>query len=234
MSPLQRLKNALQPSLRSLFPTTADLKRCSPLCSVLLAAIAVRFWWAVSSNSLPFSDFKRYYDIACEFARTGRLAGQGHPFVFQPPAYPLFLGTLFWLFGPSVTVGKLANAVLAVAMLLVFWRVLRQTDFPQWAKLVALVVVGFHPPMITFVSVLGQETLALLFVVLTLWLAPRGGFWLGMCCGLLTLARPQFVLLPFCMAAVGLGQKWYNARAAAWLLAGFAVALAPWALRNWL
>jgi len=207
--------------------------RGASLCLVV-AAMALRVWWAFASDSMPFSDFKRYFDVASEFARTGQLACQGHPFVFQSPGYPLFLGALFWLFGISVLVGKLANAALAILMLAIFWRVVQRQGFSSWAQVVALAIVAFYPPMVTFVSVLGQEMLALVFVALVLWLVKRGGFWLGVCCGLLTLTRPQFILLPFCLAGLGCAWKWYGKEACALLLAGFAVAMTPWVARNWL
>ncbi len=202
------------------------------LC-LLIAAAALRVWWALYANSMPFSDFKRYFDIASEFARTGNLSCHGHPFVFQSPAYPLFLGVLFCVFSPSVLVGKLANAVLAVLMLAVFWKVVERQDFSPWARLLALAVVAFYPPMISFVSVLAQEMLALLFVVLILLLVKRGGFLLGLCCGLLALTRPQFILLPFCLAGLGWLWKWYSKQACALLLAGFALVLTPWVVRNY-
>lgn len=203
------------------------------LCLVV-AAMALRVWWALCSNSLPFSDFKRYFDIASEFAATGNLACQGHPFVFQSPAYPLFLGALFWMFSASVLVGKLANAVLAILVLAIFWKVIERQGFSPRAKLLALAVVAFFPPMITFVSVLGQEMLALVFVMTILLLVKRGGFLLGLCCGLLALTRPQFILLPFCLVGIGWLWKWYSKQACALLLAGFALALGPWIVRNWL
>jgi len=182
---------------------------------------------------MPFSDFKRYFDIASEFAATGNLSCQGHPFVFQSPAYPLFLGALFWMFSPVVLVGKLANAVLAILVLAIFWKVIQRQEFSPWARLLALAVVAFFPPMLSFVSVLGQEMLALFFVVVILWLVKRGGFLLGLCCGLLALTRPQFILLPFCLAGLGWLWKWYSKQACALLLAGFALALSPWVVRNW-
>lgn len=202
------------------------------LC-LLLLAIGVRVWWALFSNSLPFSDFKRYFDIASEFARTGNLSHAGHPFVFQSPGYPLFLGILFRVFSPDVLVGKMANAVLAVLALVVFWKVLEQQNLTPAARALALFVVGFYPPMITFVSVLAQELLAILWVVLILLLVKRGGFLLGVCCGLLALTRPQFILLPVCLVGLGWFWKWYSKPACGLLLAGFVLALSPWIIRNY-
>lgn len=201
---------------------------------LLLLAIGVRVWWALASNSLPFSDFKRYFDIAAEFARTGNLSHFGHPYVFQSPGYPLFLGILFRVFSPEVLVGKVANAVLAALALIVFWKVLERQSITPLARVLALVVAGFYPPMITFVSVLGQEMLAIVLVVMILLLVKRGGFLLGLCCGLLTLTRPQFTLLPFCLVGLGFVWKWYSKQACALLLAGFALAMMPWIVRNWL
>jgi hypothetical protein len=200
----------------------------------LLLAIGVRVWWAFASNSLPFSDFKRYFDIASEFARTGNLSHCGHSYVFQSPGYPLFLGILFRVFAPSVLVGKLANAGLAILVLAIFWRVLQRQELSPRARVLALLVAGFYPPMITFVSVLGQEMLAIVWVAMILLLVKRGGFLLGLCCGLLTLTRPQFILLPVCLAGLGFVWKWYSKQTCALLLAGFALAMTPWVVRNWL
>jgi len=200
---------------------------------LLALAIAVRVWWALASNSMPFSDFKRYFDIASEFTRTGHLSHYGTPYVFQSPGYPLFLGVLFRLFGPSVFVGKLANAVLAILSLLVFWKVLERQNLAPLSRVLALAVVGFYPPMITFVSVLAQELLAILWVMLILLLVRRGGFLLGICCGLLALTRPQFILLPFALAGVGWLWKWHSKQAVGWLLAGFVLTLSPWIIRNY-
>ena len=87
---------------------------------LLIIGFALRIIAVFALPVEPVSDFKRYYDLAEVYARTGRLEQNGIPFVFQPPAFAVFLGAVFYLFHASITVGKIANLLVALLSLLIF------------------------------------------------------------------------------------------------------------------
>lgn len=201
-------------------------------------AIAAQWSWALLSPTVPVSDFQRYFEVASEYAATGSLTHHGRPFLFQPPAYPFALGCLFRLTGPSVVAGKLLNAALTSAAVVMLWLSLRRFVRPGWPGVLAFAPVALCPLWIGYIGVLGTECLSAFLVVATLWaLGSLPGPWnvlaSGIALGALVLNRPQFQLLIPAMLAWSLwARRDQFRRLCAWSLVAVLV-VAPWTLRNW-
>jgi len=90
---------------------------------LLLGALSVRlvFLSEMASNPFfthPLVDADTYHEMARNLA-AGKTVYDG-PF-FQPPGYPLFLGLIYLIFGPSIAAARLIQAILGVANVLLTW-----------------------------------------------------------------------------------------------------------------
>ncbi|WP_445656810.1 hypothetical protein [Achromobacter sp. NCFB-sbj8-Ac1-l] len=203
------------------------------LAAIVIIGIFLRVWGATLYVE-PESDFQRYFAVASEFSATGSFSFRGEPFIFQPPAYPFFLGIMFDVFSSSVKVGIISNMVLSIASLLVMLKTLQRIGPPSWVSVVLLAVFATYPGFIAFVPILGSETLSVFLVCLALLLGTYKGtlasVMLGAVLAALALTRPQY--LP-AVAIIGLVALWRREFSAAIIMAvSFSLVIAPWIIRN--
>ena len=162
----------------------------------------------------------------------------------REPGYPAFLslflsGAPDWNFVRNVL---LAQAILGIATIPVLYRLGTILMPARWALLPAF-LTAISPKLVTAGTYLLTETLftTLLVVAITCiawqckrpehrWMPVIGGLLLG----LATLTRPttQYILSFILLAILPSLQKQYRLHHALGLVAGFVVAVAPWAVRN--
>lgn len=136
------------------------MRRHVPLLLLTLTGLALRLWvahWAgFVELQLDEIDYHR---------RALYLLEQGHlPDAFRPPIYPLFLGLLYGIFGPSVQVARLATAVVGALGTPLLHRWLT----PHVGARGALVAAGLwalHPTLIGYAHQLLSETLFLVLLI---------------------------------------------------------------------
>jgi len=183
---------------------------------------------------VPESDFQRYFAVATEFSTSGALSYRGEPFIFQPPAYPALLGVTFKIFGTSVSTGVALNLVLSIASLLVMLKTMLRIKTSPWVSIGLLAIFATYPGLISFVPILGSETLSVFLVCLTLLLSTYHGWqssaMLGALLAVLTLTRPQYFPLVGVLALVALWRRQFVAAIA--IALAFSVVLGPWVQRN--
>ena len=226
------------------------------LCLFCLA-VALRWAFALSlpvDASLTNVDARGYHQLALNLM-------QGHGFSLRAewpyvpdsvrvPAYPLFIAGLYTLLGPQPRWAILAQGLLdGVTTLLLFTVVRYLAD--ERAGLVAALTYGLCPVQIRFCSELLTEVLLafLLTALLCLFiptvelhralqdeLSKRQLLGAGLLSGLVVLCKPNVQLLPLILIGA-LALRWRRKRracgqAVALLLAGTAVVVSPWVLRN--
>jgi 4-amino-4-deoxy-L-arabinose transferase-like glycosyltransferase len=167
------------------------------------------------------------------------------PDALRTPGYPLFLY-------PFTTTGDLeefsrrvtfAQAGISSLTILLAYGIAACVLGPSWALGVAL-LTALSPHLVTANTYLLSEALFALLLLLGLLVAQRaahgqsGRSWIavGLLLGLASLVRPTlqyFFLVASAVVAVQPGTR-RGTNAAAWLVLGFAVVVAPWMLRNWL
>ena len=221
--------------------------------------MSIPFIWHPEMSLPAYGDAIGYHRLALNL-----IAGHGFslypnpPFVpdcFRTPAFPALLAFLYWLLSPSPLWGILANDILAAATALLIFTVLRER-WPRGALFAGL-LYAFNPLSLVYCQELMTETLFTFSLVLAIALLfwPTGEFawrrragkgrtpiltaekehrfsWLlalggGLCLGIAALTRPvglypPVLILPFAR------NRWHIATV------GFAAAVLPWFLRNWL
>lgn len=211
------------------------------LCLAAALGLALR----VPFLGLPMiSDEGGYAYVASRW-----LAGEGRLYhdlwVSRPQGIFVAYGLIFETLGTDVVALRLGAWVAAVATLLVVWRFAGVWGGRRVAVVAALVFAALSgsPAIEGFTA--NAEVFMALPAAGAAWLLLRAGregwrwrplLGVGVCAGLATLLKPSGVV----MLGIGLAVVWLLApsgrvalRRAGWLLAGFAVALAPALVHGW-
>jgi 4-amino-4-deoxy-L-arabinose transferase-like glycosyltransferase len=218
------------------------------LLAVIALAGVLRLAWVLYAKTEPvwFFDPWQYDRLATALAEgRGYVNEAGQPTAYYPPGYPAVLGVVYWLAGHRPAAGEALNVVLgALTAGLVYW--IASRAFGRPAGLLAALAFAVFPSHILYVSQLHSEvvfTAAYLLALGLLLAAPRPGerrwvpFWLaaGLAIGIASLMRPValslLVVIPFALRPRG--TPWSAlARGALLALAGTALVVTPWVIRN--
>lgn len=213
--------------------------------ALFFVALLPRLFVAIAWSKEPVWD-GHYYQFGAERIAEGLgysedVWSEGQllwkPWVHYPVGYSALLALFFAVFGKSLLVAPLLNAV-AGALLAVCVARLAQGFLSEGRARVAGVLVALHPGLIVYSALTMTEIVAALLLVLAglvgvigrgRWLGPAGS---GVLLGFATLVRPASLLLPFLIGWLEPGRFFRRARG---VLIGAGCALAvvlPWSLRN--
>ncbi len=180
----------------------ANLDRSALLVgAIALIVQAVYLALAVQDPAfaLPIIDEAAYHESAIRLANGGRLIDDAF---WQPPLFPLLLGCLYWVTGPSVVAAKVALGAVAVASCVLVWSIGRQA-FSRRVGIVAGIMAAFYGPYLFFSTQLLPTGLAVFLdlVAISFWLGcldkPRWHGWIGfgLTAGLATITVPNSAVL---------------------------------------
>ncbi len=211
------------------------------------AALALRLAWVLLANpnpSLAGGDGPFYLHLANQIARGNGMQFNGMPMAVVGPVYPAYIAGLQLLVGEPLIqeTARVGQALLSAVLALVLYAIgcrLHSTAAGLWAAGLFALDLRF----IVEAGSISTETLFSLMLMLTVlaYLQARAhakpAWWMlaGVLAGLTALTRAVAQLLPFVLLA----HVWLQRRPRVagrhqlLLLAGFAVAVAPWVARNW-
>ncbi|HEX3849694.1 MAG TPA: hypothetical protein VHW01_01940 [Polyangiaceae bacterium] len=161
-----------------------------------------------------------------------------------PVGYPALLGAAYKVFGARPVVAMAANAFLGAFSVFAAQRAVACHGTRRQA-LIAGLLIALHPGLVFYTPALMTEGVTAELLVVAAWLTLRvgsgaGTAWrltaLGACLGVLTLVRPQLLVMApvFGFFALNSGQTRYRERALrAFLVSWLALAVClPWTIRN--
>lgn len=227
----------IRPALRR-----AVLSRAFVPAALLLGA-ALRLAWVVIVDPEPVSDAERYYALAVHLAAGDGYSNDHAPTAYWPPGYPAFLAAIFAVTGPAVGTAQLANVALATASLGLAYYVAKETFGSELTGRITALILAVYPNQIAYTSLVMSEvlftSLLLLLAALIIW--GRGRRWALAATGLLLaaacLVRPQAMPVPAVLLLLLPAPTTARLRRAALeaglVYAACAVALVPWAMRNY-
>jgi 4-amino-4-deoxy-L-arabinose transferase-like glycosyltransferase len=226
----------------NLTPRQAALRDTLALVTI---ALLPRLFVAIAWAREPVWDGHYYHFGAARIAEglgyseDVDVAGQleWRPWTHYPVGYSGLLGGFYFVFGPSIRIAPLLNAVIGALTAAVGHRVALHWLTPRRA-LVAGALIALHPGLIAYSSVVMTEPLAALLLIGALWarVAPQRT-WVavssaGALLGAAALVRPSsLVALPLLL----LVESKTNLKALLRVAAAGAIALAvvtPWTVRN--
>ena len=209
------------------------------LAAVLLIEVDPRARWSY--------DMTWYNGVAIRLARGAGYVGLDFaPTAAWPPGYPLLLAGLYWIFGWSLLVAKLANVVLGAGTVLLTHLIACELRRPV-VGIVAAAILAVFPGYVLFAPLILAEPLFVFLFCAALWLFLRGNArgrletvsWLGLglFLGALSLVRGVgFFLLPvFTSTRLAEGASLRSvSRLTLVGAAGILLVLLPWTVRNYL
>ena len=212
----------------------------SALISMMVVALCLRLLWIFSINHEEFGNGFWIDDArAQELLHDGTYSFKGVKTAFFPVGYPFFLSVLYRLFGPSLLVGKIANALLG-SILCVLTSLIAKIIFDVRTGTIAGWIMVFYPNNIFYSSLLLSEILLAALLAFTVLMIlshefePHYLLLTGILVGLCMLVRAVAVILPFCILFY-----WYRIKAKqllkhfAFLIFGAALVVVPWTIRNY-
>jgi len=205
----------------------------------LFLAVAVALVFGAAFPALLLPDSPLYLEPARSWARgDGLMEAPGRPLEGRLPAYPLLLGVILWTVGEHLRAIAVVQVLLHVAAMLLVRQMVRRVSASAADWCAALAIV--YPPFLTATATVLQETMLSFLAALFAWRlwraaeAPSGAraFAAGVALGatvlgkvvILPLAGPAALLLAFVPRR--------SVVRAAWFVAGVAVIVLPWGLRN--
>src|SRR4051794_20119923 len=211
--------------------------------------LAVRLVWALAvRGGTPITgDGNEYYQLAGLLADMHRyvepVAGPLVPTAEKPPLYPLVLALPAALGWHTVAAARIISCVLGAGTVAVAGLLGRRVAGPR-VGLVAAAIAAFYPALWGLDSTVRSESLYGLLIALTLLAAyaaaerpsPRRCLATGALVGLAALTRGEALLLvPLLgLPLIRLVPRGRRLRAGALVVAGCAVIVVPWLVRNWI
>ena len=220
-----------------------DFRRFALIMGV---ALAVRVAWVVMFQTPPGSDAAAYDELGWRLAQgQGYIWGDGTPTAFWPVGYPAFLAAIYLIFGYSWLAAGMANALLGAVNVALTYRLAREALSVRVSLAAAGVVALLPSHIISFTSVLRNEslhtalTLAALIAVCRLARRPTwaNAALFGLVLGVGLYVRPILLVFPVVAAALIAIRGEAGIRKAVGL-AGLAAVVAllvisPWTIRNY-
>jgi 4-amino-4-deoxy-L-arabinose transferase-like glycosyltransferase len=218
----------------------------------LTVAVALRLLWILFIHHDQVSDFAWYYQRGSDLAAGRGYSVDGMPTAYWPAGYPLFLGGLFYLFGPVQFIAKFANIIFYAATMWLTYLFTKKVFRSEVAARIAICLLALYPGQIAYTSLLTTEVLfqcllvlgAVLFVNAEdrpIWWALSGLAW-----GLATFTKTQALFVPGIFLLVFLWPQSSTSRPASdqrgllkFFKAGVLVyatlflVLVPWLVRNY-
>lgn len=214
------------------------------LLVILLAGLAFRLYlvsernWANGGAAFKLEgDEDGYHAFAIDL-----FAGNFFRWPFRVPVYPLFIGAVYWCFGPSPAAVLVVQALLGTLSILLTYMLGRYITTRNGAIIAAALVAASYEMAYQTTRLYTEAlfTVLLLLMLISFYRALRrptaGRFTAGgLLLGVMNLCRPTAVLLPIAMAIV-LPWRWpIVKRARLAIVFGLAMLLpiAPWTYHNW-
>ena len=213
--------------------------------AVTVIALLPRLFVAVAWAREPVWDGHYYHfgatRIAAGLGYSEDVMVAGHPVWKAWCHYPVglsgLLGLVYKVFGSSIAVAPIVNALLGALLVGVVHRLARLVLSENRSR-IAATIAALHPGLIAYSAVVMTEPLAALLIAVAALVAglsrPRWGGALaaGAVLGLATLVRPSTLLALPLLAVMG-GRPWWRAMALAAVASVAAlVVVSPWTLRN--
>jgi 4-amino-4-deoxy-L-arabinose transferase-like glycosyltransferase len=205
----------------------------------LVSAAAVRLLWISLVHAPQTVDWLWYYQSGVSIASGHGYSFNGIPTAFWPVGYPGFLAGIFYLLGPHVFAGQIANIVECLGTILLTYHFIKTVFHSETAARIAVLILSFQPNNIAYTSLLTADMFLTLLLVLGafLFVSARGrwGFLIlsGLVWGLATLTKPQAIVVPAIFLLAFGAEKQSILKLGTVLYLMVLAVVAPWIARNY-
>ena len=212
---------------------------------IIFCALVLRVGWVIYAQTVPGSDFYQYDLLAQRLANgQGYVDEFGEPTAFYAIGWPFSLSVIYRIFGYSLIVPQLINALLSVGSVLLTYK-LSIFVLNSRSALIAAGLMAINPAMILYSSTHGTESLFTFQALLITWLilrffnqnqANKYLIIIGIFTGLAILVRPVAICVPigaFGAFYISNRNDFRNNLVKVLIVLGVsAITISPWILRN--
>ena len=161
-----------------------------------IISLLLSILWVLFINSVPFSDFDYYYNLAKHIANGGKWGD-----TYTSVGYAIVLGGVFKIFGASVMVGKIFNIVLTLINNILFYNILNCVNLNKRDKKIIFTLFVLFPNNIFYNSILCTEILFTCILLLTTLVYFKDIKYkyiiMGILTGINSLVKPFFIVIFF-------------------------------------
>jgi 4-amino-4-deoxy-L-arabinose transferase-like glycosyltransferase len=190
--------------------------------------------WILFINTVPFSDFDYYYNLAKQIANGGKWGD-----TYTSVGYAIVLGGVFKLFGASIMLGKVFNIVLTLLNNVIFYNILNAVNLNRRDKKIIFTMFVLFPNNIFYNSILCTEILFTSILLLTTLVYFKNIKYkyiiIGILTGINSLVKPFFIVIFFGIFLVELIKNKKFSKAvinSIIVLLVTLITIAPWVYRN--
>lgn len=223
------------------------------LLIIFISAFLVRLIFILTLENKWYFYDTVHYDKAGQSILAGEGFGTGYRFsgieelqkeYSLPPVYPIFLSTIYWVFGRDFLAVRLVQAIIGASISILMFLIGREI-YNKKVGIIAAVVASVYPYFV-FISGLLYVTVLFTFLILVfIWFALKSfdddNIWspilAGLFLGLATLSGPiLFALYPFVLAWFLILSKRpmiSRLKSICILFGATIVTLTPWGIRNY-
>jgi 4-amino-4-deoxy-L-arabinose transferase-like glycosyltransferase len=200
------------------------------------------------SYGIGFAD--KYDDLARSlFQGTGyRFAADKAPTMMREPGYPLFLSTVFHIFGDGIVGARISNLLLSVGIALLLARLARRFTSSESVVVITVAITLFHPGFVIAEARGGVEIFFIFFLLVFILMLYRASdsasirdfFLAGLVLGLVVMIRSTPLLFPVVIAVILVftAESWServrSVGKVAVMIVAMLVVMTPWITRNYL
>ncbi len=217
---------------------------------IFLLALILRAgytYFFIGFNAEEIRDGTFFNNIAVNIADgKGITLPNGTPTAKKPPAYLIFLGGLYYVFGYNIVIGRIAQCLIGALVPVIIFFITREL-YPSPVEKIASLITACYPPLVFFCGrILVEPFLVLSTAIFVLAIVkihnPDQYFYLflsGIFLAISILTRPLLIFLPFFLIFLPF-LKWNNIKktklikAASIILIGFNLIYFPWVIRNYI
>ena len=219
------------------------------ILGILVLAVALRIYGAMSHPTVPTADAGDYHRLAIGLVQgQGYVNAAGASTAWRPPAYPAFLAGVYTIAGVNVTRATITQAFLGGLTVLALIA-LGLLILDRRTALIAGTLAAIYPAFVWLPLLLLSENLSLFLLLVSLcavvmYLRTSRLVWVivfAVLCGVNTLVRGGNLFLPFAVA-LGLVFIWWRNRSRSGgqivaplvvMVVVFVLTLLPWTVRNY-
>jgi len=179
------------------------------LILILATILRLGYVFHTRNQGLTFGDAHAYDQLGKSLAEGKGYSDQdGNPTAARAPLYPLLIGIIYFLFGPSLFAVRLFQVILGVLSCYILFLLGRKAyNIP--VALIASFLFAWNPYLVYYTGHLLQETLFIFILLITIYLLSylnektRFSLLAGGFAGLAVLTRETFVFyLPFLLVGL--------------------------------
>ncbi|MEW6039938.1 MAG: glycosyltransferase family 39 protein [Elusimicrobiota bacterium] len=210
------------------------------LISVLAFLVRFSFIMIAPERPITLDDASSWDNVAYNIiSGMGFIESNGQPTYFRLPVYPLFLGSIYYIFGHNYFIAKAANSIVDSITVVILMLIAFKAFNDSTISVITGILLAIYPPLLVYNGIIGTEILYTFLLSLSIYLLMYKRYMIsGIVMGVATQCRSTTILFPFFFLILYFllnKEKTFkvNLKKALAFVIPFIIILLPWSIRNY-